>query len=796
MKKLSILVLVVFALVVALAACAPQADPHEHAFSDEWCADANYHWHVDTCDSDAHEEDAIASKFEHRGYEEDGICDVCDYYKFYTLSVDAPQFVTIAGDLTGKGEDVTFTASVSDAYKLYAEGAEQVGEAVLEDGVLTYTFKFANLSSADEVVKITYEQVKYAIVVDEGVALFENLTSNFNNVDVEVEIPAAGNYVIFGDVDGITYNGEYGGLGHIEASEAGKVTVTLTFFNMSETAPDFEVAWTVVSLIDEIKLPAASGEGYELPTVGDVELTFTVPTAGMYYFSAEGFAFGEYMDEKCLIVTTEDNEVVTLNGAFVGDAEGVTAPFVWKLEAPTFTEMVLGENAYTAIGDGVYYPHVFTPSVSGTYEFVDPESYVYAYYWNTEYDVYSGIYDPKELEGGVPFYFFVKASYDVEEGQTVDTKLVITKRPNEVTLEDTEAEASADGVENFITHTDWNYDIGEYVITAPDGTLMSFDNGETWVSTYTAMIELDERCVFLVKNATESAVTLTVEMVKYELELNVGENTVTLAPGKSYLITDLNGIGNYAMTSLVWSDSNVVLMYNMMPYVSGEEFQWAPMYVIPVLVNNATEEITVTIKVVDPSASEAPGGEDGPATPDGTESNPYIFDGVSEILVSADYYNPIYVTVVGGTTAYLDFDGFFLLDYSPIGNSVSPSETTTYAVLANSRAGATGLITPNAVGGDTEDEEPATLTLSTGANTVSVVNGTSYQLLLNGVEYGSTVKLTWEGSAVYVLDANNMVLISGGEFVYFNVEFGLWNFVVAQSDATDLVITVEVVPAS
>ena len=107
MKRLSILVLVILALVVALTAC---AEPHVHSFNDGWCADATHHWLEANCE---HENEDADVKFEHTF--ENGKCTECGYYSYYTVAVDAPANVTVSGDLTTKnGNDVTFTASVSE----------------------------------------------------------------------------------------------------------------------------------------------------------------------------------------------------------------------------------------------------------------------------------------------------------------------------------------------------------------------------------------------------------------------------------------------------------------------------------------------------------------------------------------------------------------------------------------------------------------------------------------------------------------------------------------------------------
>ena len=99
MKRLSLLVLLVIAMTVALTACfgtTTPADTHVHTYTDDWCVDATNHWHAADCE---HKDETIV-KTAHDFV--DGKCSVCGYYSYYTVTVNAPAGVTVAGDLTTK----------------------------------------------------------------------------------------------------------------------------------------------------------------------------------------------------------------------------------------------------------------------------------------------------------------------------------------------------------------------------------------------------------------------------------------------------------------------------------------------------------------------------------------------------------------------------------------------------------------------------------------------------------------------------------------------------------------------
>ena len=100
------------------------------------------------------------------------------------------------------------------------------------------------------------------------------------------------------------------------------------------------------------------------------------------------------------------------------------------------------------------------------------------------------------------------------------------------------------------------------------------------------------------------------------------------------------------------------------------------------------------------------------------------------MMISADYYMPIFVKVSAGVTATLDCAAQFYTDpadlASAVGTSVTPTEDTVYAIYADTRAGAMGQITATVGGsgetggdsGNTDSDISYTTTLADGDNTI------------------------------------------------------------------------------
>lgn len=540
MKRLSLLVLLVIAMTVALTACfgtATPADTHVHTYTDDWCVDATNHWHAADCE---HKDETIV-KTAHDFV--DGKCSVCGYYSYYTVTVNAPAGVTVAGDLTTKnGADVTFTATAAEAFVLTATGAEQVGEATVADGKVTYTYKVAAVKSADVAVEITAKQVKLATVVAEGTAQFDSFTMyDFSTTDITFTVPAAGTYLVTvfsEDLEGITFNdGDEVAL--VYAAEAGEQTVTTRYFSEQTSDEPVSFNYTVVAYEELFNLPAMSGEGYVLPANVPVTVVLTVPTPGMYQFATDG----EYLynsdayGSTHYFMTTRYNETVTFTVELYDAAEALFT-LNWEVSEVTFEALEFGETDI-ALPYGEYVPFSFTAPADGEYQFLVSDM-VGIFYYNEYYGSLLTFYeDFISISEGETFEFFLLSYADTVD--TLEDSVIIKNAPRLVDTWDSVAAASATGAENVIAFQEY-LDGATWIITAPAGTTMSFDFGETWVSEYELTFALED-VIFLVKNETETDVELVIvdandsgngdggdggDIVGDIVELVLGENQVAV----------------------------------------------------------------------------------------------------------------------------------------------------------------------------------------------------------------------------------------------------------------------------
>ncbi|MBQ8415559.1 MAG: hypothetical protein IJX13_01460, partial [Clostridia bacterium] len=84
-----------------------------------------------------------------------------------------------------------------------------------------------------------------------------------------------------------------------------------------------------------------------------------------------------------------------------------------------------------------------------------------------------------------------------------------------------------------------------------------------------------------------------------EATLMIGENTVSLAPGKGYDIS-LEGIGYFATYYMSWENADVAMTVAGEDYVSGTETTYY--FDIITLINNGSEAVEVVITLIDPNA--------------------------------------------------------------------------------------------------------------------------------------------------------------------------------------------------
>ena len=579
-------------------------DAHNHNYSDEWCNDAENHWHAATCDGHADEKIVVTP---HADSDDNGICDVCAYDIFYTVSVDYDaDLITLAGDLTTKASStVSFSATVGGKYIVSATGAQQSGDAVENaDGTVTYNYTVENVSTQDVVVELNAERFNYAEVVATGTASFETLSSfSFAETEFEVEIPAAGYYIIVSDVIGVEFFGTEEGA--IVADEAGTYTVTAGYFSWEDSDEGLEFNYTVLEASLDITLDE-SGEGYILPANIYLNISFVAPAAGNYFITSSvlGLAWNDDISINGIYVqASEAGEVFEFSLLYNDETENVFE-FDWTTITPEAVVLNEGENTFD-VTYGQYTLVSFTADAAGTYAFAFGTSYVYEF---TEYGIYctytsSAIY---YLEAGENVSFYVYYPYAEEDyTETAQAYAALSLYEENVVAADNDGETYA-----FVNTLSDSWSSNNFTFTAGEGTLIALvgDGELEWVDTLTVN-EIYGESVLLIAvktteaNATEASVSVNEKI--YEITLELGENEITLIAGVTYNLY-LN-YETYTDAALTWDNSDVaVTLQNEDGYTSGTAAMWYGDDYNWTITNYGFEDVTLTITLGAPSA----GGED------------------------------------------------------------------------------------------------------------------------------------------------------------------------------------------
>ncbi len=194
------------------------------------------------------------------------------------------------------------------------------------------------------------------------------------------------------------------------------------------------------------------------------------------------------------------------------------------------------------------------------------------------------------------------------------------------------------------------------------------------------------------------------------------EMTFTATEAGTYTISPAEGEENADLTDMGTEEWIETLPYEF-TLEAGES--------ITFLVCTSANVMTTTEDTIDLVITKADGesGEDEESTTvtgDGSEANPYVFTGVGSVMISGGGNAPIVVQIAGGLTASLDCAAQFYTELgnfeSSVGTSVTPTETTTYYIFADTMAGATGMLTVTASGAT----EPKGNVLVLGENAVYV----------------------------------------------------------------------------
>ena len=562
MKRISILVLLILALVATLVACndpAP-AETHEHSYTDEWCADATHHWHVADCEHT----DKVASKFEHRNTDGDGKCDVCDYAVEYFVSVEASNGVTVADVIyvsKATGE-ATFTASAPTNLAITVEGATAVGEPTVADGVATYTYKLSGIT-ADATVKFAEKVVAYAEVAVtgsvEGVEFEEGLWSNSATIKEKVTLKP-GKYVVSAtlseDLFAMTtiLNSDEEEVeqdymtGAFIIEEAGEYFIGVDVVDMSCSVESVDISYAVSRFYgNKLELDAAEGNGIKFPADFDMNLTYVAPETGVYLFTStvEGLVWN-YDSAPCFVYAEAGEEITNAVSAL---SETGVYEFNWKIEKiSTSSTIVKGDNALS-LELGKVVAVEFVADAAGTYYFSAINGKIKAYNEDSEELWYVYADDAYVLAAGDKVVLYICVPYAEEDVEDTITVTFEEPKPSfTVTVTDTYGwadeytfTAPVTGVYTFY------FPVGLGVMGSTDvRPIVDFYEAED-ITEYSIGLEADATFVFNFG---------AVEKADFVIEYVVEEGDISIGGGGSELPESL--VGTYSGQN-AWENADMIL---------------------------------------------------------------------------------------------------------------------------------------------------------------------------------------------------------------------------------------------
>ena len=778
MKKISLLVLVCLVFLLCLTSCSifmakeQPDDAHEHAFSTEWSTSATEHWHAATCEH-ADEKSDVAS---HSDAGEDGVCDVCNYviYKLYTVTVSADEIVTLssASVTVKEGTDATFTATVSDKYVLTATGAEVVGEPTTQNGTKVYTFKVAAVS-ADASVSISAEQKAFASVLVNGEGNFGAVEAfTYASSVITFNAPAAGTYCIFG-TEGL----EFGTAGAEDSSwaykfdveAAGEIELEAKYFSW-DTLDEFAFEYFIVS-VDEVNLPAGEGAGYVLPTFETTVKIVAPTTPGLYWVGSdlENMVWNGSWGYGCFVNVKEGDEYIEIT-VELSDSVDAVYELDYAVTIPADVIIVEGDNDIDVLL-GSYTKVTFTATAAGAYiiSCTANESTVYA--WDDEYE-YMGYLGSsvvtKTLAAGETISYYVSNSY-VEE----DIEEIINVVYAGFVLETGDNTVSANGAgvsASIINSGDW--EDHTYLITAGENAKLGFYNedGElVYVDSKEILVRDEETLNFVVAtvDGTDADVTVSVEIVVYEVDFVVGENTLELLPGVEYTvnINDLVYFGNY---NLVFDSSVVTILCYGEPMVSETTYTWYYDTITIALVGDSAATVTVTLNTVVEEVNELVLGENSIYV---TIEN--FFASEIESVFTANASGTYVISAADGEeNAFVLIDGIYgyeMIDL-PYEFTLSAGETMTFIISSGAD-----------VMTETEDYVDLFITKKANENTLVLGENSIYVTIENYYPADVITEFIATEAGTYVLSAadgeeNAFVIIEDGyysEWIDLPYEFTL-----------------------
>ncbi len=686
------------------------ATEHFHTFDKEnWTSDADKHWHAATCEHT----DVRADEAGHEGFEEDGICDVCEYVVFhrFNVTVSSDKLFTIVDKNAIPLENTVFNIKEGESADFYiavptycrlekVEGTgltvdmiNPIGPVDLgEDSV--YLYKVIAAPTEDVTAKITVNKLSSVAVVEKGDVVFEDAKKfKYAYLDINFNAAEPGKYAIYclKDTDvqfGTAGAEEYVSVYTFMVDEAGAVSLQARFFPWS--AGTHAAEYTVVKVDESFVLPYMKGEGYTMPSNIYVDITFTLPEVGMYMFNTTAGNLTWYTEshpdgsvEQQVFRATEPGQVMHAQIKLDTDS-AVTYDFDWNIvKIDSDVELNVGDNTvFVDLNDYTLYK--FTAPEAGVYDLKHADDRI-------QVQVYGSYYGDEEKLHRV-------AELNMEKGESVILFVNLNPYSSIAASEDFEGILIIKAGD-YIPGKDENGDYvvkpnmdatystssgGDYKFTIPSGAQISFDYGATWQNGPSVVHEIDASVDYRVRNSNGSSgnITVKIEKVRYTFTLDADKqsNTFTMVPGKKYQVSlTSSGQAQQKDFILTWTDINVNVALSGDPLTSPATIEGINASTTLNITYNGTAEADVTFTlqdITDYSAVEKPEDNLSPLL---TGTYAYAEEGgtlyqvtfANGVLTMVDSYKADYAelsgtysyTVAGGVMTILDaegnpFDGF------------------------------------------------------------------------------------------------------------------------------------------
>ncbi len=604
---------------------------HIHQYASDWSSDSQHHWHAATCEGDECE-GLYDTKIEHDGYDVDGICDTCGYVVFhlYEVGVSAPEYVLIVDSqgnpmtlpLVKEGKKLEFYVAIPDYAKLERVelGNVDLSQAIgpiEKDGDQYWLYKITVQPTQNTVVVCIVNKLSSVeIVKQEKFTLETEGKYKRATYDITFTPEEDGHYALMvidnewvrvGEPGNLPYGQKY----FIFEGEAGKeVPLQLSYGEMAKET--IELTYYIVRVEETFVLPYLEGDGYTMPGRLPITITFSVPEPGLYLFTTQvGAVVWDTPDsvdgtiEPQYFEATEAGQTFTATFR-LSEINSVTYEFDWKIVNVNGTpdgELQMGENNVDIkLNQSVFYS--FTAPYDGNFSFSSAQELVainayYDYYGTGEKGLYA--YSSGTMKKGESITLILSGNPYSQNPPTSDFTGVVKVefKPSFI-----------NGNPQLLPESNWTYvadATGDVTFSVPAGCEISIDGGKTWSSEpITLWVEEDDEYV-LQARGKDGLILVTIDMVVYTMNLDVGTNAYTFVPEKSYTCKINGAVAAGGSYVLEWDDPDLVIVLNGRLVANGstiENFGTRSNLIIEY--GGSAAEVTITItnvtETVEPEA--------------------------------------------------------------------------------------------------------------------------------------------------------------------------------------------------